>query len=431
MLSRTFNWLWSTEGFLPHAFCLTDNTGVIALNVISDIGIALAYFSIPVFLVILVVRRRDMTLPATFLLFSAFILLCGLSHVIEVATYWVPIYVIDGLVKAVTALVSLATAMTLWPMMPRLLAVASPAQLVRANRRLADELRSHTEAEMELVRFNAELETRVAARTVELTRINAELEAEIEENRRIARELAVARDQAEQASQVKSLFLAAMSHDLRTPLNAIIGFSDMIRSEAFGPLGHPRYLGYVDDIHRSGILLLSMINNILDLSKIEAGKREIDPRRLDGVDVTHACLRLLKTEIEDKDLAIGVTVDPSAEVYADDLAFRQMLLNLLSNAVKFTPQSGRVGIRILPAAGGSAAVEVSDNGVGMSDEALHGALEPFGKLGVMTARHEGAGSGLGLSIVIRLMELHGGSFSVDSKPGRGTIVRLIFPPATA
>jgi signal transduction histidine kinase len=431
MFFRIFDWLWSTEGFLPHAFCLTDNSGVIALNVISDIGIALAYFSIPLFLVVLVARRRDMTLPATFLLFSAFILLCGLSHVIEVATYWVPIYTIDGLVKAVTALVSLATAVTLWPLMPRLLAAASPAQLAMANRQLTDELRSHTEAETALTRFNAELETRVAARTADLTRINAELETEIEENRRIARELAMARDQAEQASRVKSLFLAAMSHDLRTPLNAIIGFSDMIRSEAFGPLGHPRYLDYIEDIHRSGNLLLSMINNILDLSKIEAGKREIAPLGLDGAELTQSCLRLMKTEIEDKALAVGVTVDPSVELYADDLAFRQVLLNLLSNAVKFTAPSGRIAIRILPATAGGAAVEVSDNGIGMSDEALRGALEPFGKLGVMTARREGAGSGLGLSIVIRLMELHGGSFSVDSKPGRGTTVRLIFPPAAA
>jgi signal transduction histidine kinase len=429
MLAQVFAWLLSTNGFLPHGFCLTGDDGIIALNVISDLGIALAYFSIPVFLIILVVRRRDLTLPATFLLFSAFILLCGLSHVVEVVTYWVPIYVLDGLIKASTALVSLATVFTLWPMMPRLLAAASPAQLYQANQQLAEQLRMRAEAETALARFNVELETRVAARTSELTRINDELEAEIESNRRIARELAVARDQAEQASKVKSLFLAAMSHDLRTPLNAIIGFSDTILSEAFGPLDHPRYLGYIDDIHHSGHLLLSMINNILDLSKIEAGKREITPARLDGAELTHACLRLITAEIEEKRLDVVVTVDPSVEIQADDLAFRQVLLNLLSNAVKFTPVEGRVTVRIQPAAAGGAMVEVADSGIGMNNDALHGALEPFGKLGVMTARREGAGSGLGLSIVIRLMELHDGSFSIDSAPGKGTTVRLVFPPA--
>jgi signal transduction histidine kinase len=428
MLSQVFTWLLSTNGFLPHGFCLTGDDRIIALNVLSDLGIALAYFSIPVFLIILVVRRRDLTLPSTFLLFSAFILLCGLSHVVEVVTYWVPIYVLDGLIKAATALVSLATAITLWPMMPRLLTAASPAQLQEANQQLAVQLRTHTEAETELARFNAELETRVAARTADLTRTNAELEAEIASNRRIASELAVARDQAEQASRVKSLFLAAMSHDLRTPLNAIIGFSDTILSEAFGPLEHPRYRGYIDDIHRSGRLLLSMINNILDLSKIEAGKREIEPVRLDGGELTHACVRLIKAEIEEKQLIVSVAVDPTVEIQADDLAFRQVLLNLLSNAVKFTPTGGRIIVRIQPAPAGGALVEVADSGIGMSNEALQGALEPFGKLGVMTARRAGAGSGLGLSIVLRLMELHGGSFSIDSAPAKGTTVRLVFPP---
>jgi len=428
MLSQVLTWLLSTDGFLPHGFCLTGDDRVIALNVVSDLGIALAYFSIPVFLIILVLRRRDLTLPATFLLFSAFILLCGLSHVVEVVTYWVPIYVLDGLIKAATALVSLATAVTLWPMMPRLLAASSRAQLREANRDLSEQLRTRAEAATALARFNAELETRVAARTAELTRINDELEAEIDSNRRIARELAIARDQAEQASKVKSLFLAAMSHDLRTPLNAIIGFSDTILSEAFGPLEHPRYLSYIEDIHRSGNLLLSMINNILDLSKIEAGKREITPTRLDGAELTQACVRLIKADIEEKQLDVAVSVDPAVEIQADDLAFRQVLLNLLSNAVKFTPRQGRVTVRIQPAPAGGALVEVADTGIGMTDDALRGALEPFGKLGVMTARREGAGSGLGLSIVIRLMELHGGSFAIDSVPDQGTTVRLVFPP---
>jgi len=428
MLSQVLTWLLSTDGFLPHGFCLTGDDRVIALNVVSDLGIALAYFSIPVFLIILVLRRRDLTLPATFLLFSAFILLCGLSHVVEVVTYWVPIYVLDGLIKAATALVSLATAVTLWPMMPRLLAASSRAQLREANRDLSEQLRTRAEAATALARFNAELETRVAARTAELTRINDELEAEIDSNRRIARELAIARDQAEQASKVKSLFLAAMSHDLRTPLNAIIGFSDTILSEAFGPLEHPRYLSYIEDIHRSGNLLLSMINNILDLSKIEAGKREITPTRLDGAELTQACVRLIKADIEEKQLDVAVSVDPAVEIQADDLAFRQVLLNLLSNAVKFTPRQGRVTVRIQPAPAGGALVEVADTGIGMTDDALRGALEPFGKLGVMTARREGAGSGLGLSIVIRVMELHGGSFAIDSVPDQGTTVRLVFPP---
>ncbi|GGF21958.1 hypothetical protein GCM10011611_30050 [Aliidongia dinghuensis] len=428
MLSGALDWLLKTDGFLPHAFCLTGNSAVIALNITSDLAIAVAYFAIPAFLVLLVLRRRDITLPSTFLLFSAFILLCGLTHVIEAATFWEPVYVLQGTVKAATAIISLVTAMTLWPLLPRLLGAVSPVQLHRVNLRLSEELRSHAQTESELVRFNAELERHVMERTADLTRANAELEAEIAEKQKIAAQLAIARDQAEEASRVKSLFLAAMSHDLRTPLNAIIGFSETILSESFGPLGHARYLGYIEDIHRSGHLLLSLINNILDLSKIEAGKREIEPGPIDGTDMIRSCLRLMKSEIEEKRIAVELTVDPAVEIEADDLAFRQVLLNLLSNAVKFTPPGGRVGVRIAAASGGAAAVEVVDTGVGMTDEGLRGALEPFGKLGVMTARREGAGTGLGLSIVRRLMELHGGSFAIDSVPGRGTTVRLVFPP---
>jgi signal transduction histidine kinase len=428
MLSVVVDWLFATGNFLPHGFCLTGDNDVIALNVVSDLGIALAYFAIPSFLVVILVKRRDLTLPWPFTLFATFILLCGTTHVIEIVTYWEPLYVLQGVAKAATALVSLATAVILWPMLPHLLAITSPEQMKRANLGLERQLVERTETTNELVRFNALLELRVAERTADLRRINAELEAEIEINGRIAAELVLSRDEALNANNVKSMFLAAMSHDLRTPLNAIIGFSDMILSEIHGPIGEPRYGGYLEDIHVSGYLLLSLIDNILDLSKIEAGKRAFAPDRLDGGCLVKACLRLLQAEIEAKRIDVAVSVDPTAEIYADDLAFRQVTLNLLSNAVKFTPIGGRIALRIQPVPSGGAAIEISDNGSGMSDVGMREAMEPFGKPGAMTARPEGAGSGLGISIVIRLMALHGGHFSLDSAVGRGTTARLDFPP---
>lgn len=430
MLSSAIDWLFATDKFLPHGFCLTGNDDVIALNVVSDLGITLAYFAIPSFLVIILIKRRDLTLPWPFALFAAFILLCGTTHIIEIVTYWVPLYVLQGVAKAATALISLATVAVLWPMLPRLLVATSPAQMERVNLMLERQLLERTEAANELVRFNALLESRVAERTADLMRINAELEAEIGTNSRIADELVASRDDALMANNVKSMFLAAMSHDLRTPLNAIIGFSDMILSETFGPINQPRYQGYIVDIHVSGHLLLSLIDNILDLSKIEAGKRDLALDRLDGGFLVRSCLRLLAAEIEEKRIDVTVSVDPTTEIYADDLAFRQVTLNLLSNAVKFTPSGGKIALRIQPAPGGGATIEISDNGLGMSDVGLREAFEPFGRPGAMTARHAGAGSGLGISIVVRLMELHGGSLSVESALGRGTTVRLAFPPRT-
>jgi signal transduction histidine kinase len=232
---------------------------------------------------------------------------------------------------------------------------------------------------------------------------------------------------AEETSKVKSMFLASMSHDLRTPLNAIMGFADMMRLETWGPIGNPRYREYVDYIHDSGRLLLDITNDILDLSKIEAGRRDIEPAMLDWRSSVDACLRMVGPKAAAKALAVDAAAEPDVRIYADDLAFRQILLNLLSNAIKFTPREGRVALRLMAEGDGGAVIEVADNGIGMDAEGIKLALEPYGQVRDLGQLRE-IGTGLGLPISMGLAELHGGRLTIESARGRGTTVRVRFPP---
>lgn len=237
--------------------------------------------------------------------------------------------------------------------------------------------------------------------------------------------LVAERREAEETSKVKSMFLASMSHDLRTPLNSIIGFAEMMRDETWGPIGNERYRGYVGDIRASGLLLQAIINDLLDLSKIEAGKRDLKCETLDGRKLAEECRAILKPKADEKGIAISIEAGARAPVYADDLALRQILINLLSNAVKFTPAGGHVAVRILSLGGGTA-VEVADTGVGMDEKGIAKALEPYGQIGEPVGAGD-RGTGLGLPIALRLTELHGGRLSIVSAPGQGTTVRATFP----
>jgi PAS domain S-box-containing protein len=238
------------------------------------------------------------------------------------------------------------------------------------------------------------------------------------------RELGEARAQAEIANRAKSQFLARMSHELRTPLNAIIGFSEIIRDELFGPVGQPRYTAYANDIRQAGSHLLSLINDILDLSKVEAGKLELAPRALDPRGLAADCLRLVAGQVPGRSLSVEVADDAPA-LHADPRAARQILVNLLSNALKFTPPPGRVVLAFRPCPGGMV-VEVADTGIGMSADEVEVALTPFGQVENAYTR-EVAGTGLGLPLVKSMVEAHQGRFEIESAPGKGTTVRLFFP----
>lgn len=240
--------------------------------------------------------------------------------------------------------------------------------------------------------------------------------------------LVAERREAEASSQAKSMFLATTSHDLRTPLTAIIGFSDLMRNEVLGPIGNNSYHGCVERIHESGKLLLDLINDVLDLSKIEAGRREIAPTMLDPHEVIESCIAIVEPRAAAKIITLDTDIEHPLPLYADGVALRQILLNLLSNAISYTPVGGRVAVRVSMAPDGGSMIEVSDTGVGMNEDGIKVALEPFGRVRRTTSSpQQEDGTGLGLPIAVLLTELHGGRLTIVSAPGQGTTVRVVLP----
>jgi len=229
------------------------------------------------------------------------------------------------------------------------------------------------------------------------------------------------------ANRAKSEFLANMSHELRTPLNAIIGFSEIMKNQAFGPLGSPQYLDYMEDIHNSGNHLVDIINDILDLSKIEAGRMELHETKLPVRTIIDSCVRIMHERAASAGIELVTAVpDDLPDLHADERLVKQMLINLLSNGVKFTPAGGTVTVGAQFKAG-AMLIAVADNGIGVNrDEALI-ALEPFRQVDGSNTRQQ-EGTGLGLPLVKSYIELHGGGFRLDSGPGKGTLVTLTFPP---
>jgi Amt family ammonium transporter len=251
--------------------------------------------------------------------------------------------------------------------------------------------------------------------------------AEVSRREHTAKELAAAKERAELANAAKSQFLATMSHELRTPLNAIIGFSEIMTQEYFGPLGSPKYTEYAGDIHASGTHLLQVINDVLDLSKIEADKFELSETEIDLAGALGDAARYVEQRARLEKIGFEMLPVPAIDLVADAKALRQMLLNLLTNAVKFTPSGGRVILRAAIEADGRLAIAVSDSGQGMRRSDIPKALEAFGQITGDKTRYAHEGTGLGLPITAALIRLHGGTLVIDSRPGHGTTATLRFP----
>lgn len=238
-------------------------------------------------------------------------------------------------------------------------------------------------------------------------------------------EAELARHEAEQANLAKSHFLAAASHDLRTPLNAVIGFSEVLQARMFGEL-NPKQSEYVDDIHSSGQHLLSLINDLLDLAKIESGKLDLDPVRFDVGSAIQDAMTLVREMAARHGIALEVEVAAdTGTLVADPRMFKRVMINLLSNAVKFTPSGGRVAARAARE-GDRIRVSVTDTGVGIAPEDQAVIFQEFRQVG-MDARHRGEGTGLGLALSKKFVELHGGTIGVESRPGIGSTFSFALP----
>jgi signal transduction histidine kinase len=245
------------------------------------------------------------------------------------------------------------------------------------------------------------------------------------ENVRLFNEIQDKSRQLEIANKHKSDFLANMSHELRTPLNAIIGFSEVLIEKMFGEV-NDKQLDYLKDIHSSGKHLLSLINDILDLSKIEAGRMELDIAEFDLRAALQNAMTLVKERAQRSGVLLGLEVDPSLEALrADERKFKQIMLNLLSNAVKFTPEGGTVRVAARPN-GTAVEFSVTDTGIGIAPEDQAAVFEEFKQVGRDYTR-KAEGTGLGLALTKRFVELHGGVIRLESAPGRGSTFTFTIP----
>lgn len=234
------------------------------------------------------------------------------------------------------------------------------------------------------------------------------------------------RKYAEHANATKTAFLANMSHELRTPLNAILGFSEIINTEALGPSARDKYRDYAGDILTSGRHLLSLINDLLDIAKIEAGKLEVAPQWVEASRVVRECVHLMETRAEEGGVKLSWTVAADApRLFADERALRQILFNLVSNAIKFTPQNGRVEVRVTRE-GDFAVLTIEDTGCGIPNDQIDRVFLPFEQIDNRYAATVG-GTGLGLTLVKALTELHEGTCAIESDVGQGTQVHVRFP----
>ena len=401
---------FNSDDFMPHGHCFLWLPQILWLHVISDALIALAYYSIPLALLYFVRRRSDLPFKNVFYLFGAFILLCGTTHILAIWVIWRPDYAVEGVVKALTAVVSLVTAAVGLNIIPKALELRGPAELERVN--------------IELRRAYENIELIVASRTTELTEVNKQLQIS-------EKELQAALIAAQDANAAKSDFLANMSHEIRTPMNAVMGLANILGSSS--PLTS-RQIEYVETLQLSANSLLSLINDLLDVAKIESHSIDLETIPFDVTELLNEVISMMNFAANEKGLALKISAEckclKERPFLGDPARLRQILLNLCSNAVKFTEQ-GSVTIAVQCTPTGQANIEnlvfsVKDTGIGITPDKLESIFQKFVQADSSINRKYG-GTGLGLAITKALTELMGGKISAESSVGNGTTFTVLIP----
>ncbi|MES2629881.1 MAG: ATP-binding protein [Bacteroidota bacterium] len=382
-----FQRLFEAKSWPPRWYCgqWTDFHGW--LYIVSDVAIWAAYFAIPVFIFSFLKKKKNIPLPTIFWLFMAFILLCGLTHIVDAAMFWFPYYRVNALFRFVTGIVSWVTVISLVKVFPEAIKLKT----------------------------------------------SADFEKELEERKKIEEQLLAAKEMAERSEKAKEQFLANMSHEIRTPMNAIIGFAQLLDGTKLSE----EQQEYVHVIEKAGNNLIVVINDILDLAKIEAGKMQFESTPLDIPEQLSGLRSLFAVKAEEKGLELKVETDPAIPegLLGDGSRLSQILINLVSNAIKFTP-SGSVKIRaeLLDEQLSQAWVKfsVTDSGIGISEDRHEAIFKRFTQAADHTSGKYG-GTGLGLTIVKHMVELQHGTVEVSSAPGQGSVFSVILPfpkPAT-
>ncbi|MBS1856508.1 MAG: response regulator [Acidobacteria bacterium] len=404
-----FRELFSTN-FMPHGMCYLWDPGVLWLNVLSDVATAAAYYAIPILLFRFARQRRDVSFQGIFLAFGVFILACGTTHLMEAITVWTPVYRVEGLVKAVTAMASIATFAILAPMVPQLVKLPSPAQLAQVNQRLAGEIEERRAAEDAVRRSNEELEERVARRTAEREALQSQL------------------IHAQKMEAVGRL-AGGVAHDFNNLLTVILGYNEMLREKLDGDTGNREY---AEEVHRAAQRATDLTNQLLAFSR-----RQVAVPRLVDLNVTVRLIDKMLRRLIGEDVILEMHLaEKLPPVKADSSHIDQVIMNLAINARDAMPEGGRLLIETAGTelSGEYAAAHlgvqpghyvmlaVSDTGVGMDDATRARIFEPF-----FTTKELGKGTGLGLSIVYGIVKQNGGEITVYSEPGRGTTFKIYLP----
>lgn len=397
--------------FMPHGHCYLWRPDILWLHTISDAVVALAYYSIPAALFVFVRRRKDLEFRWMFVAFALFIFACGTTHAMSIVTTWNAAYFLEGLIKAGTALISVATAILLWPLLPKALALPSPAELERVNAALQAEVEERSRAEARVRQLNEELEKRVEART-------AELEQEVEERRKAEGSLRGVAHALDASREELERFAYVAAHDLRAPLQAIRNLVQWLQEDLDGRLDpEPRRM--LDLVAGRADRLDALLAGLLAYSR--AGRIEADVEEVDLAD-------LIDEVIADVPVRDSIEVrreGRTRSLSACRVPLRQVLANLVSNAVQHHRlEGGSVVVRVADGEEGTIRIEVEDDGPGIPEEHRERVFEMFRRL---QPRDRVEGSGIGLALVRKIVESFGGEVKLESSVGEGTLASFTWP----
>ncbi len=410
--------LFSSE-FMPHGHCYYWMPSILWMHVVSDAIITIAYYSIPIALLVVIKRRKDLAFSWIFVLFSIFIFACGTTHLMEIWTVWHGTYRLSGIVKVITALASIFTAIAMWPLIPKLLLLPSPKQLEDVNNELLKEVAVRKSAEEKLINVNYGLEEKVQQATMQLQLALAQ------KNEFLARERD-ARADAEKAGRLKDEFLTTLSHELRTPLNAISSWIQVLLDTAPADTKSSEIISV---LRRNVSKLSGIIDDLLDMSTILSGSVMLNSKPYDLVEIAREVTENLRPTAESKNIHVKTHLDSVVPVLKGDaLRIRQIIWNLLINAIKFTPSGKNVSLTVAVKEA-SVILTVADEGKGIDPQFLPYVFDRFRQESGSSTR-EYSGLGLGLSIAKQLAELHGGSIVAESEgAGFGSKFTLSLPTA--
>jgi signal transduction histidine kinase len=416
----------AVDGFMPHGMCYLWRADVLSLHIVADALIAMAYFSIPFTLVHFARKRKDLKFQWMFVCFAVFIVACGTTHIMEIVVIWWPMYWASGIIKAITALASVPTALLLIRLLPQALQLPSPSALQQANAALESEVLERKRAESEVRRVNDILEARVTERTRQLEIANAELLAEVRGRQFVEQGLRVTQEQLREADRRKSEFIATLAHELRNPLGAIRNSVEIMKRKGEMEPGLHLARSIVDRQTRH---LTHLLDDLLDVSRITRDKIALRREPFSLFDAVRDAVESITSKYTNQSVEIQQCEEPIV-ITGDATRIAQIIVNLLDNACKFsaTGQSIRLAVERV---GSEALIVVSDHGIGIAADQMPGIFEMFSQASPAPDRSQG-GLGVGLALVHALVQLHGGSVRATSAGlGQGSEFAVRLPLAAA